>query len=128
MSNKWEKAGIAGVDAGMIWIGDPCYFIPDNKLNKRVAELGIKVSKQPKKPPKPLDEYGDFCDVVLDPKRDNKLGFLQFNYEAGHAGLGVLVDGFGGDGVFDVFIKRGADGLVSAAKIVFSEDDENEEE
>ncbi len=25
--NGWEKVGVVGVDAGLLWLGDPCYIL-----------------------------------------------------------------------------------------------------
>lgn len=49
MSNKWQKIGKISVDAGIVWIGDPCY-IKDNFFlpwSKFCNKLGIGVKEFP---------------------------------------------------------------------------------
>jgi hypothetical protein len=48
---------------------------------------------------------------------------LQVNYEKGHPGRAVIVSNFGGDGMFPVFIRKDAEGMVVEMKIVFNEED-----
>lgn len=30
-SKEWQKVGYADVDAGIMWLGDPCYILPDKR-------------------------------------------------------------------------------------------------
>ena len=82
MKKEWEQVGIVGVDAGLMWLGDPCYI------------MGKDASEQP------AQTWEEFCSKI-ETMRDAQ----QFNYKMGHAGLGVVVSNFGGDGNFPVFIK-----------------------
>ncbi len=38
---KWEKIGQIGVDAGLCWIGDPCYILhkEEEGITHRVLDL-----------------------------------------------------------------------------------------
>lgn len=100
MSNKWEKVGIIGVDAGLCWIGDPCYCVtPDSDEH-------------------PAQTWEEFCKKLF---QNEKNGILQWNYKLGHAGLGVSIGQFGGDGTYPVYVKRASGGLITEAKIVFDE-------
>jgi hypothetical protein len=46
MSGKWETVGKMGVDAGLCWIGDPCYCVtPDAEGH-------------------PAQTWGEFCDII----------------------------------------------------------------
>jgi hypothetical protein len=93
-NNRWELVGKIGVDAGLCWIGDPCYCVtPD-------------VDEHPAK------TWQEFCNLLGG--QDVK----QFNYRAGHPGLGVCVR-TGGDGWFPVFVKRNAHGEIAEVNVKF---------
>lgn len=79
------KVGVIGVDAGMCWIGDPCYIFHKDK--KEMKELEKNIGKN----------WGEFC---FNASRNS-----QFNYPLGHAGLGVCVSTGYGDGTYDVYAK-----------------------
>jgi len=49
-SKRWKQEGTVCVDAGMIWIGDPCYFVRDKRF-----------SGEDKKPYPPLNNYKSLC-------------------------------------------------------------------
>ena len=94
---EWTQVGTIGVDAGLCWIGDPCYCVtPD------CAEH-------------PADTWGDFCELLPD---DGELS-KQWDFHNGQPGLGVSVSTGHGDGNYPVFIRRTADGRVAEAKVVF---------
>lgn len=97
-NNKWQKVGVIGVDAGLCWIGDPCYI------------LGEDANEQPTK------TWSEFCDAL---SRKEKKGVAKWSYKAGHEGLGVTVSTGYGDGVYPVFIRRNSDGRISAVKVIF---------
>ena len=99
MSN-WEKVGVIGVDAGLCWIGDPCYIASKDASNV-------------------FESWQDFCNQT-----DFNSETQQWNYPAGHAGLGVSVSSGHGDGVYEVFVRKTDDGLIKEAKVVFIEDGE----
>ena len=94
MRRQWERVGNVGVDSGLIWVGDPCYIMPDN------ADLN------------PGADWYEFCD-----KLDNTVPSQEWN-------AGISIQHFGGDGSYPVFIRRGRDGLVAEVKIVFDPDNE----
>lgn len=102
-AGPWVKVGVVGVDAGMCWIGDPCYVL---------------FKKNP--PPEIGKDWHEFCDKTSGPA-------TQFNYELGHAGFGVSVSTGYGDGCYDVYVRMtppmaGASrGRVAEVKIVFIE-------
>jgi hypothetical protein len=96
---------MAGVDAGCIWIGDPCYlftYIEDEIANEN---------------PNP---WGSFLDSAYegDPKWEQPvtqpLGPM----------MGTLISHFGGDGVFPIEIHRNEHGMVTHATIKFYEYEE----
>lgn len=100
----WEPAGVIGVDAGLCWIGDPCYCVtPDANEH-------------------PAQTWGEFCENLRDLDRQ---GFQQFNYRRGQEGLGVAVSTGYGDGQYPVSIQRTSDGRVAGVCVDFvGEDDE----
>ncbi len=106
-----QQIGVIGVDAGLCWIGDPCYVLhatPEKSIGK---------------------DWGDFCDILWKKRNETDNECVQFNYDAGHAGLGVCVPSGYGDGVYPVYATF-RDGIVTSVSVVFddgSDEDEAEE-
>lgn len=99
--NKWERVGVVGVDAGLVLVGDPCYFsTPD--ATEHLAETWDK-----------------FCDLIFKDSKFNKDGHKQLNYKSGHPGVGVVVSSGYGDGTYPVFIKKNAEGRVVRLMVKF---------
>jgi len=99
MSTKddWEQIGTIGVDAGLCWIGDPCYCVtPDCNSH-------------------PAQSWEEFCAALGD--GDTK----QWHFAPGHAGLGVSVRTGYGDGCYPVFVRRNKEGIITEAKVVFED-------
>jgi len=95
--------GRIGVDAGMVWIGDPCYILHQEKLPSTLGE-----------------DWDDFCDLTEDHE--------SFPYEMGHEGLGVCTSTRYGDGFYPVigFFETGSDRpscVIVDFNDVFSTDD-----
>ena len=91
-----KKIGEIGVDAGLCWIGDPCYILHKHPEAKDEHD----------RPPKDIGEdWSDFCDRLGNDREPNKK--KQFNYDGGHAGLGVCVPTGWGDGTYDVMAEYG---------------------
>lgn len=94
----WEKAGVIGVDAGLCWIGDPCYCVtPDANSH-------------------PAKTWDEFCEKLHRMETD---GVAQWNYALGHAGLGVSVETGYGDGTYPVYVRRNREGRVIEARVIF---------
>jgi hypothetical protein len=95
---NWEKVGVVGVDAGLVWLGDPCYIL------------------HTKKPKAIGKDWGDLAKSL-----DLRLGndAVQMNYDKGHPGLGVIVTSGFGDGLYPVEVRRLADGTIAEVRIVF---------
>ena len=107
----FRHAGVCGVDAGSIWIGDPCYCVtPDAGEH-------------------PAETWGEFVNILAEEDFPNT---KQFNYKRGHPGVGVYVSSGFGDGTYDVFVKEVDEGAwgkrVAEARIVFITDEEMEED
>lgn len=103
--NKWYPAGSISVDAGVCWVGDPCYIIPDT--------------------PSEGESWDDF-DEQLDDEFDRR-GFKQFNHDSGNPGLGVCVSTGFGDGQYPVEVQYSPEGRIAALRVVFISDDEPHE-
>lgn len=98
----WYKAGEVGVDAGLIWIGDPCYCItPDTDEQ-------------------PAETWADFVNL-LEAKCHDVKGYSSWQYKAGHEGLGVCLSSGYGDGVYPVFVKKNTDGRIIAAIVLMDD-------
>jgi hypothetical protein len=95
--SKWEEVGVIGVDAGLCWIGDPCYCVTPDATEH------------------PAETWKEFCDILRDTEIDRT---KQWYYQMGHAGLGVSVN-TGGDGCFPVYVKRDEDGRITEVKVKF---------
>ena len=100
-ANKWHKVGSVGVDAGLIWIGDPCYVLHKENLPK---ELGTS--------------WGDFC-TILQEKEKTDTDQVAKNNAYAFSNLGIAISSGYGDGIYDVFIKLNNGNRVAEAKIVF---------
>ena len=76
-----KHIGNIGVDAGLCWIGDPCYVLPEDS-HERTDEA--------------IHDWDVFCDTMRD-----KMSHA-FTYKRGHEGLGVCVSTGYGDGLYPV--------------------------
>ena len=96
----FEVVGSIGVDAGLCWIGDPCYIIHSTDDNSQA--LG--------------KNWHEFCDKLKDPS----VVAQSFNYPMGHEGLGVCVSTGYGDGVYPVIVKKNKEGTIIEARVIFA--------
>jgi hypothetical protein len=102
---EWRKIGEVGVDAGLLMIGDPCYFIGE--------EATAKVAYPT------WDRFLDKQELLVSE------GVTQMNYVMGHAGLGVVASTRYGDGVYPVYglyMKEGKDNRPLAMLVVTDEE------
>lgn len=81
-SKRWEIVGEIGVDAGLCWLGDPCYCVTPDATEH------------------PAKTWNEFCEKLDHAKRAQ-----QWNYKIGHAGLGVTVTTGYGDGNYPVEVR-----------------------
>lgn len=101
----WEKVGVIGVDAGVCWLGDPCYCVTPDAENH------------------PAPTWPEFVDALYSKDKDGPT-CVQFNFAGGHPGLGVCVSAGFGDGLYDVYVKRArteAGPRIAELKVVFIE-------
>ena len=109
-----KKIGVIGVDAGICWIGDPCYIHQDGK------------EKMPKEWGK---NWSEFCYILMNKESADRgpNNLAQFNYDIGHPGLGVCVSTGYGDGCYNVYadiIENETWGKrVKSVTVVFIEDE-----
>lgn len=113
MKDEVKLVGHIGVDAGLCWIGDPCYIIPEDS-NQRSQ----------------VKDWNKFCE---DLNVDNLQPTMKsFNYQGGHEGLGVCVSTGFGDGSYPVHATignvKGWGTRIKSVTITFIEDDDQEEE
>lgn len=93
-----KQIGQISVDAGLCWIGDPCYILHKNK----------------KETPKSLGKnWSGFCDLL-----DTENNSWQFKHDGGFEGLGVVVSTGYGDGVYPVYAEE-ENGRVKEIRIKF---------
>jgi hypothetical protein len=85
--------GKIGVDAGMVWLGDPCYILPDDATERPGLWKRLR-SAMGNKP------------------------HASLNYQLGHEGVGVCVSSGHGDGEYSVYADI-QDGIVHSVKVVF---------
>lgn len=106
MKKEIRLAGVCGVDAGMILIGDPCYgqdqqAHPSNK------------------------NWEEFCQDLQEARLQYPMT-QQLYYDKGHEGLGVVMDSGFGDGVYPVYVTIEDFGpwgkRISKAEIFFDKD------
>jgi hypothetical protein len=95
----WKLVGHFGVDAGLVWIGDPCYVL----------------HKEASKPDTIGKNWGEFCDIIGN-KDITVFGFTNRSKE----GLGICLATGWGDGDYPVY-ARIEDGRVMQIYIDFDE-------
>ena len=108
MYKEWEDVGVIGVDAGLCWIGDPCYILHKDEPAKTLGK-----------------DWGEFCSKLFEQGEHKQC--KQWDYDLGHAGLGVTVSTGYGDGTYPVQVRK-VDGRIAEVRVVFiSDDDENDD-
>lgn len=131
-----ELVGYVGVDAGLMWVGDPCYVIGkvgDSEEEREKVESWNKHW---------FGREGSFCDLLeaTDAKREGKehgnvyrfpmcLTSAQDMLEAtsqAHC-TGIAVSSGWGDGVYPVYVEYEGR-RVKSVTVEFMEDDEDEDD
>jgi len=103
-----KLVGEIGVDAGLCWIGDPCYILHKEQ------------------PPKAIGgSWDEFCDILHDD--DQYPTCKQLTYDLGHAGLGVVVSTGYGDGTYPVYAEFNDEGRIAKVWVEFIDQDNNDE-
>ena len=105
MKENFELAGHIGVDAGLCWVGDPCYIIHNED------DISSVIGKN----------WSEFCGKVTDKE------VTQFPYTQGQEGLGLAISTGYGDGFYPVYVRK-EHGRVMEISVVFDEGSQEEEE
>jgi hypothetical protein len=106
--NIRKQIGKIGVDAGLCWIGDPCYVLHADPLPKAIGR-----------------DWGEFCEILH--ADDQYPTWKQLNYDLGHAGLGVVVSTGYGDGMYPVYAEFTDEGRIAKVWVEFIEPDDASE-
>jgi hypothetical protein len=98
--NLIKKIGEIGVDAGLCWIGDPCYILHRGQSPRAIGK-----------------SWHDFCRIL---REDDQYPVCkQFSYDLGHPGLGVVVSSGYGDGLYPVFAEFNDEGRIAKVCVEF---------
>lgn len=112
MSHKRVRIGRVNVDAGLIWIGDPCYVMGEGApawARKWTGE-------------------GSFCNMLDDialARRDDDP--LANTYPIGNGAGGIAVNTAYGDGTYPVYAKMNDYGTILSVTVEFDEDGEDDD-
>ena len=104
MKHLRKLIGEIGVDAGLCWIGDPCYILHTDTPPKAIGK-----------------DWAEFC-ILLE--NSHYPTARQFDYDLGHPGLGVVVSTGYGDGTYPVFAEFNNEGRVASVTVEFISRDE----
>ena len=100
----WEKIAEIGVDAGMVWVGDPAY------------------SMTPDTPYPIATTWQGFVQQVFQRPFETQ-GFARFEKVDGWGDVGVAVVSGDGDGVYPVYVRRDpTNGRVAELRVVFADE------
>ena len=90
-----KNIGCVGVDAGLLMVGDPCYFWPDKDGEKTEA----------------VESLENWCAVCAALNNGpGKNDGAQLHFQRGHDGLGVIVETTNGDGCYPVYLETDDNG------------------
>ena len=103
-----ERVGEIAVDAGLCWIGDPCYVLPDDASNADQVR-----------------DWSSFCSQFITDDGISK-DIAQFRFKQGHIGLGVAVSTGWGDGMYPVYVEYSEEGRIASVQVVFIDEDEED--
>lgn len=109
MTKKIKQIGEIGVDAGLCWIGDPCYILHRETMPKAIG-----------------NDWDAFCNILSEDEQYPVA--KQFSYDLGHPGLGVVVSTGYGDGTYPVYAEFNSEGRVAKVWVDFLADADAEEE
>ncbi len=106
--SDWNKVGKVAVDAGLLWIGDPCYILfrdPPDDLGADWQEMVKRIFEREKDTP-------GVAQFHCQPREEG--------FTAQFSALGVTVSTGYGDGVYDVEARMDEEtGRVAEVRVVF---------
>ena len=109
MKTKLKLVGYVGVDAGLIYIGDPCYEVGSDTEGKFQGT------------------WGDFCGLLNDKNRGiDKNGVFKIPFPLGHEGQAVVVSSGYGDGNYPVYVER-KDGRIARVIVDFMPEEDKDD-
>jgi hypothetical protein len=106
--NLTKYIGEIGVDAGLCWIGDPCYILHKEQPPNAIG-----------------NSWEEFCDILHED--DLYPTCKQFCYDLGHAGLGIVVSTGYGDGTYPVYAELNDEGRIAKVWVEFIGEDDTDE-
>lgn len=104
--NQREQVGTVMVDAGLIWVGDPCYVLPEEKDHHNGN---------------PGHLWQAFCNELSKQDENGANNVYKFD-------TGIAVSSGYGDGEYPVFVTRDHNGRVMELTISFDDQDQEIEE
>jgi hypothetical protein len=107
-----KKIGSITVDAGICWIGDPCYILHKDNPPKSIGK-----------------DWDDFVDILYDGRFDGVDGSKEFFHDGCDSGpgLGVVVQTGYGDGVYPVYAELNDKGRVKRVYVDFFYEEDKED-
>ncbi len=93
MSKKWILAGYVHVESGNVMIND----IPESEIDQALSKYYKALS-------------------VVEPGQTIEMD----SYVESSDGMGVILNGFGGDGSYPIYLQEDDDGLTIEARIIFN--------
>lgn len=112
--SDWEKVGVVAVDAGVVWIGDPCFFLPRRPDMEKYGKRPTAAQSQ-----EATQDWGKFCQWLENHTKEAE----QMNFKDGQPGLGVVSHTLHGDGVYPVEIRKNEYGRVVELRVRFDATD-----
>lgn len=106
MRTTTHKIGEISVDAGLCWVGDPCYFWP--KDNGELSSVSQDIG-----------DWREFCMKIAQSP-------YAIKRHTSFDGLGVVVSSALGDGNYPVYAEIDDKGLVVSMTVKFLEDKEDD--
>ena len=102
-----KQLGYISVDSGTVLVADPCYWLKSDK------EENLKENET---------RWGRFCEEI------GSDTVHEFEHGSGFIGKGIMLGGFGGDGVYPVFAEYDKNGRQTRLIVEFGYDEEEGEE
>jgi hypothetical protein len=104
----WQAAGEVGVDTGYLMLSGPGYWMPDDEPDAFHPAASSEWT------------WAKMVELLVGSWPEEPIrAVTRLNYRSGHAGLGMVVGDFGGDGTYPVYVQRGPGGSIVAVQMPF---------